>query len=253
MAETSSHSERLRGKIALVTGGSRGIGAGIAKRLAAEGAQVAISYSAAADAANAVVDHIVKQGGKAHAFKADATHPNEIKQLIKDVVSRFGRIDILVNNAGVFVGKPVEEISDAEYDQVFDVNVRAVFTAVREASPHIPDGGRIITIGSVNGQRAPITGVALYSATKFAVQGFTRGWSREFAARNITVNVIQPGPIDTDLNPETGPFAEILLPMVPLGRYGKTDEVGALTAFLASPEASYITGAAINIDGGMEA
>jgi 3-oxoacyl-[acyl-carrier protein] reductase len=158
-----------------------------------------------------------------------------------------------VNNAGVFVGKPLEQVTDEDYDRAFNINVKSVFAAVREAAPHLKEGGRIITIGSVNGQRAPLPGIAIYSATKFAVQGLTRGWSREFAPRGITVNVIQPGPVDTDMNPASGDFATIMLPMVPMNRYGRTDEIASLAAFLASPEASYITGAAINIDGGMEA
>jgi 3-oxoacyl-[acyl-carrier protein] reductase len=252
MTQTPSH-HRLSGKVALVTGGSRGIGRAIAERLGAEGADIAISYAASSGAANEVVSAIQQSGRRAEAFKADAAKPEQVTKLIDDVVQRFGRLDILVNNAGVFVGKPLEETSDADYEQAFDVNVRAVFAAVRAASRHLPQGGRIITIGSVNGQRAPFPGVALYAATKFAVQGFTRGWSREFAPRGITVNVIQPGPVDTDMNPASGPFADMILPMVPMARYGKPNEIASLAAFLASDEAAYITGAAINIDGGMEA
>jgi 3-oxoacyl-[acyl-carrier protein] reductase len=250
MAETE---KRLQGKVALVTGGSRGIGAAIAKRLGEEGAHVAISYSASPDAAQTVVAAIREHGRKAEAIKADSADPSEVAGLVKSVVQRFGRLDILVNNAGVFVGKPVEQVTDEDYDRAFNINVKSVFAAVREAAPHLKEGGRIITIGSVNGQRAPLPGIAIYSATKFAVQGLTRGWSREFAPRGITVNVIQPGPVDTDMNPASGDFATIMLPMVPMNRYGRTDEIASLAAFLASPEASYITGAAINIDGGMEA
>jgi 3-oxoacyl-[acyl-carrier protein] reductase len=253
MSNTSSPAKRLSSKIALVTGGSKGIGAAIAKRLAAEGADVAISYSASPDAAQSVVAAIRELGQQAQAFKADAAYPAEVTALVKAVVQRFGKLNILVNNAGIFSGGAVEEVTDENYDRAFAVNVKSVFAAVREAAHHLKEGGRIITIGSVNGQRAPIAGIALYAATKFAVQGFTRGWAREFAPRGITVNVIQPGPVDTDLNPATGDFSKILLPMVPMNRYGRVDEIANLAAFLASEEASYITGAALNIDGGMEA
>jgi 3-oxoacyl-[acyl-carrier protein] reductase len=214
---------------------------------------VAISYSASPEAAEATLAAIRERGRQADAFKADAAHPEEVGKLVNDVAARFGRFDILVNNAGVFMGGPVEEITDEVYDKTFAVNVKAVFAAVRAAAAHLKEGGRIITIGSVNGQRAPMAGIALYAATKFAVQGFTRGWAREFAPRGVTVNVIQPGPIDTDMNPATGDFAKLLLPMVPMNRYGHVEEVASLAAFLASPEASYITGAAFNVDGGMEA
>jgi len=253
MPSLSNASEKLSGKIALVTGGSRGIGAAIAKRLAAEGASVAISYSASPDAAESVVQTIREHGSEGEAFKADAAQPSEVANLVNSVATRFGGIDILVNNAGVFIRKPVEQITDEEFDHSFGVNVKAVFVAVREASRHLREGGRIINIGSVRGQRAPYLGIALYAGTKFAIQGLSRGWSKEFAPRGITVNVIQPGPIDTDMNPATSDLASLLLPMVPLNRYGSADEVASLAAFLASREASFITGAVINIDGGMEA
>jgi 3-oxoacyl-[acyl-carrier protein] reductase len=249
----SNNASKLLGKVALVTGGSRGIGAAIAKRLAAEGADVAISYSASPDAAQSVVAAIESLGRKAKAFKADAAHPAEVAKLIDDVAAHFGKLDILVNNAGVFAMGPVEQISDEEFDRSFNVNVKSVFAAVRAASKYLTEGGRIITIGSVSGQRAPFPGIALYAATKFAVQGLTRGWAREFAPRGVTVNVIQPGPIDTDMNPASGDFASMILPAIPANRYGTVDEVASLAAFLASPEASYITGAAVNIDGGFEA
>lgn len=253
MSNLSNGAKRLAGKVALVTGGSRGIGAAIAKRLGSEGANVAISYSSSPDAARRVVGEIRREGSDAEAFKADAARPAEVRQLVRTAAARFSGLDILVNNAGVFLAKPVQETSDEEYDRIFDINVKAVFAAVREAANHLQDGGRIITIGSIAGNRASFPGVALYSATKFAVQGLTRGWSREFAPRRITVNVIQPGPIDTDMNPADGDLAKMLLPQVPLSRYGKGDEVASLAAFLASDEASFITGAAINIDGGKDA
>ncbi|MDX2263358.1 MAG: 3-oxoacyl-ACP reductase family protein [Hyphomicrobiales bacterium] len=248
-----SHHQKLSGKVALVTGGSRGIGAAIAKRLAADGAKVAITYSASPDAANAVVAEIKSKGGEAVAFKANAANASEAAGAVAQAAQHFGRLDILVNNAGVWDVKPVAEVTDADYDRLFDVNVRAVFAAVREASKHLGDGGRIITIGSVNGDRVPYSGGALYGATKFAVQGFTRGWAREFGPKGVTVNVVQPGPIDTDMNPASGDFASALIPALAIPRYGKTQEVADLVAFVASPEASYITGAALNVDGGFEA
>lgn len=253
MTDRSSIGQRLAGKVALVTGGSRGIGAAIVKRLAQEGAKVAFSYVASADAANRLVEEVKREGGNAVAFRADAASAHESAELVRRTVAHFGGLDILVNNAGVFILKPVQEITDEEYDRLFDVNVRGVFAAVREAANHLSDGGRIITIGSVSGERAHFYGGALYSATKFAVQGLTRGWARELAPRNITVNVVQPGPIDTDMNPANSEFAEELRKTVPLNRYGFTDEVANTVAFLASPEASYISAAAINVDGGLEA
>ncbi len=176
-----------------------------------------------------------------------------MNQLVEQTVQHFGRLDILVNNAGVLVFKPVTDISDQEYDHVFDVNVRAVFVAVREAAKHMGEGGRIITMGSVNGQRAPFPGIALYSASKFAVQGFTRGWARELAPKGITVNVVQPGPIDTDMNSASSDSAQAIIPTLAIHCYGNAREVADVVAFLASPQASYVTGTAINVDGGMEA
>ncbi len=249
----TTQTRRLSGKVALVTGGSRGIGAAIAKKLAADGAHVAISYSASADAAKSVVADVEAQGVKGAAFKADSADSDAVRSLVRQVAAQFGRLDILVNNAGVFVFKPVQDMTDEEYDHVFDINVRAVFAAVSEAAPIMGEGGRIITIGSVNGQRAPFAGVALYSATKFAVQGFTRGWARELAPKGITVNVVQPGPIDTDMNPADSDFAQVLISTLAIPRYGKPQEVAEVVAFLAGPESSYVTGAAINVDGGMEA
>ncbi len=253
MTEKNHNSERLAGRVAVVTGGSRGIGAAIAKRLAADGASVAISYSASPEAAEKIVAEIEAQGGRSLAIKADAADAGQVQTLIALTVKQFGRLDILVNNAGVFIAKPVTDVTDADYDQVFNVNVRAVFTAVREAAKHMGEGGRVITIGSVNGERISYVGGALYGASKFAVKGFTKGWARELAPKGITVNVVQPGPIDTDMNPAAGEFAGYMAPLTALGRYGKPAEVAEVVAFLAGPESSYVTGAAINVDGGIEA
>lgn len=244
---------KLEGKVAIVTGGSRGIGAAIAKRLAAGGAKVAISYSSSPQAAESVVAEIDAAGGTAVAIKADAADPAQVRALVAKTVEQFKRLDILVNNAGVWIGKPVGELTDEDYDHVFDVNVRGVFAAVREASKHMAEGGRIITIGSVNGERMSYAGGSLYAATKFAVKGFTKGWSRDLAPKGITVNVVQPGPVDTDMNPADGGFADYMSSMTALGRYGKPGEVAEVVAFLAGPDSTYVTGAAINVDGGMEA
>ncbi|MGO4754087.1 SDR family NAD(P)-dependent oxidoreductase, partial [Streptomyces sp. 2MCAF27] len=192
---------RLSGKVAIVTGGSRGIGAGIARRLAEEGATVAVTYVAAADRAEALVKSVIADGGQAMAVRVDVADRAALRSAITEVVEKFGRLDILVNNAGVGVMRPIEELTDADYDLVTAVNLRAVFTAAQEALRHIGDGGRIIMIGSVNAERVPFAGGSLYALTKAGVAGFTRGLARDVAARGITVNNVQPGPVDTDMNP----------------------------------------------------
>jgi 3-oxoacyl-[acyl-carrier protein] reductase len=193
-------SKELNGKVALVTGGSRGIGAAIAKALADDGADVAISYAASADKANAVVKELRKKGVRAEAFRADQANTKEVEGLVETVVKRFGRLDILVNNAGVFASGPVHDRANnlAELERLFAINVGGVATAVRTAAPLMPDGGRIISIGSVAGDTSPWPGIADYSATKGAVAAYTRGWARDLGPRGITVNNVQPGPIDTD-------------------------------------------------------
>jgi 3-oxoacyl-[acyl-carrier protein] reductase len=249
-------SKELNGKVALVTGGSRGIGAAIAKALADDGADVAISYSASPDKAKAVVNSLLEKGVRAHAFKADQANAKEVEVLVKSVVERFGRLDILVNNAGVFVTGLVHDRGNnlAELDRQFAVNVGGVAAAVRAAAPLMGDGGRIISIGSVAGQTSPWPGIADYSATKGAVAAYTRGWARDLGPRGITVNNIQPGPIDTDMNPaQNGEFAAAQTTATALGRYGKPEEVAAAVAFLASPSAAYITGTTLNVDGGFNA
>jgi 3-oxoacyl-[acyl-carrier protein] reductase len=248
-------SKELNGKVALVTGGSRGIGAAIAKALADDGADVAISYSASADKADAVVKELRKKGVRAEAFRADQAKTDEVEGLVETVVRRFGRLDILVNNAGVFASAPVHDRANnlAELDRLFAVNVGGVATAVRTAAPLMPDGGRIISIGSVAGDTSPWPGVADYSATKGAVAAYTRGWARDLGPRGITVNTVQPGPIDTDMAPRDGEVADGLKARTVIGRYGKPEEVAAAVAFLASPAASYITGTTLNVDGGYSA
>ena len=244
-------SKKLEGKIALITGGSRGIGAAIAQRLAADGANVAITYTKGADAAAAVVKEIERAGRKAIAIQADAADADAVKAAVEKTVTTFGRLDILVNNAGTAVPKRFEETTLEELDRLMDINVRGVFVATQAALKHMKTGGRIISIGSAVGERALTPGLVPYSATKGAVKMFTQGLSREVASRGITVNNVQPGPIDTDTNPATGEWAVPQKAFTALGRYGHVDEVAALVAFVAGPESSYITGANLNVDGGM--
>ena len=240
----------LTNKTALVTGASRGIGAAIAERLAKDGARVAITYTKGADAAAQVVKAIKAAGGEAIAIKADATDAKAVNAAVEETVKTFGQLDILVNNAGTAIPKPFEETTLDEMDQMIDLNVRGVFIATQAALKHLKDGGRIISIGSCVGERATTPGLAAYSATKGAVKMFTQGLSREVGSRGITVNNVQPGPIDTDLNPAAGDWAVPQIANTALKRYGHVDEIAALVAFVAGPEASYITGANLTVDGG---
>jgi len=249
----NNNERELTGKVALVTGGSRGIGAAIAKRLAAEGASVALTYSKDSDAAVSVVEAIEHDGGKAVAIQADAADADAVRNAVETTVETFGRLDVLVNNAGTVIPMPVEETTLADFDRVFAVNVRGTFVATQAALKHIKSGGRIIMIGSCLGERVFFPGMAPYSATKGAIKMFTQGLARELGARGVTVNNIQPGPIDTDLNPASSEWAASQKAAVPLERYGRTDEVAALVAFVAGPESSYINGANLTVDGGINA
>jgi 3-oxoacyl-[acyl-carrier protein] reductase len=246
-------SKRLQGKTALVTGASRGIGAAIAKRLAADGANVAITYARGADAASAVVKEIERAGGTAIAIQADATKPEAVQAAVEKVVSAFGKLDILVNNAGTAIPKKFEETTLEEFDQVINLNIRSVFVTTQAALKQMNNNGRIISIGSCVGERMMTPGLVPYSATKSAIRMFTQGLSREVGDRGITVNNVQPGPIDTDLNPASGEWATPQKAATALDRYGKAEEVAALVAFVASPEASYITGTNLTVDGGTNA
>ena len=243
----------LTNKTAFVTGASRGIGAAIAKRLAADGAQVAITYTKGADAAAKVVKEIETAGGKAIAIRADATDAEAVNAAVEQTVKTFGKLDILVNNAGTAIPKPFEEAPLEELDQVINLNLRGVFIATQAALKHMQDGGRIISIGSCVGERMMTPGLVAYAATKGAVKIFTQGLAREVGARGITVNNVQPGPIDTDLNPAAGDWAEPQVANTALKRYGKVEDVASLVSFVAGPEASYITGTSLTVDGGTNA
>jgi 3-oxoacyl-[acyl-carrier protein] reductase len=245
--------KQLEGKSAIVTGGSRGIGAAIAKRLAGDGANVAITYAKDSASAEAVVKAIEQAGGKGLAIQADAADAAAVKSAVEQAAAAFGSLDILVNNAGTAIPKKFEDTSLEELDRVLNINVRGVFVATQAALKHLNNGGRIINIGSCVGERMMTPGLVPYSATKGAVKMFTQGLSREVADRNITVNNVQPGPIDTDLNPAAGDWAEPQKAFTALNRYGHVEEVAALVAFVAGPESSYITGTNLTVDGGTNA
>ncbi|MDP9173457.1 MAG: 3-oxoacyl-ACP reductase FabG [Planctomycetota bacterium] len=244
----------LSGKVALVTGGSRGIGAAISRHLAALGATVLVNYNTSSGPAQKVVTDIRAAGGKAHAIGGNVGVPADVDKLFAEIdKTHGGKLDILVNNAGVYITGMLVEATSEDYSRSFDVNVRAVFEVTRRAAKRLNANGRIITIGSIIGERVPFPGGSIYAATKFAVAGFSRGWAREFASQGITVNVVQPGPIDTDMNPdnESNAMAGAMRAMVPLGRYGKAEEVAAVVGFVASPAAAFVNGATINVDGGV--
>ncbi len=245
--------KKLEGKVALVTGGSRGIGAAIAKRLAVDGAKVAITYTKGADAAAAVVAEIERAGGKALAVQADAVDAGAVKAAVEKTVATFGGLDVLVNNAGTAIPNRFEDATLEELDRVVDLNIRGLFFATHAALKHLNNNGRIINIGSAVGERVAVPGLVPYAATKGAVKIFTQGLAREVGDRAITVNNVQPGPIDTDLNPASGDWAVPQKAGTALKRYGTVDEVAALVAFVASPEAAYITGTNLTVDGGTNA
>lgn len=241
---------KLNGKVALITGGSRGIGAAIAKRLAREGAQVAITWSTNSDKATEVVESIKAAGGHAIAIQADSANPADIRRAVASVVEQEGGLDILINNAGVATMVPVEEFQEADFDRLMAVNVKGVYVATQEALRHLKAGGRIINIGSINADVVPFPGMAIYAMSKAAIATFSRGLAREVGARGITVNNIQPGPVNTDMNPADSDFAETLRGLMAVPRYGSAEEIAGLAAYLASDESAFVTGASWNIDGG---
>ena len=243
----------LEGKVALVTGGSRGIGAAIALRLARDGAAVAFTYVSAADKAEAVAKQIDADGGRVLVIRADSADPGAVTAAVEQTVRDLGRIDILVNNAGIFAAEPFGEITAEQADRLWAVNVRAAFTAAQAAARHMTGGGRIISIGSALAERVPVPGLTLYATSKAALTGLTRGLARDLGPRGITANVVHAGLIDTDMNPADGPGADVLRSVTAVGRYGHADEIAATVAHLAGDGGRYITGTAVTVDGGFAA
>ncbi|AMR80774.1 SDR family oxidoreductase [Cupriavidus nantongensis] len=243
----------LAGKIALVTGGSRSIGAAIARRLAADGAAVALTYSASADKAATVVREIEAAGGRAIALAADAGDAAAVRRAVAATVDAFGGLDILVNNAGLGLGGAIEDIAFDTYERMIAVNVTGVFVATQEAVRHMKPGGRVIHIGSSMARYAAFPTASLYTLTKGAIAGFNRSLVRDLGPKGITVNTVHPGPTDTDMNPAGGPVSEIVGPGIALGRYGQPHEIAGVVAFLAGPDAAFVTGAEIVADGGFTA
>ncbi|OBZ26146.1 oxidoreductase [Pseudomonas protegens] len=243
----------LSGKVALIQGGSRGIGAAIVERLAAEGASVAFTYVSSASKAQALQDSIIAKGGKALAIHADSADAEAIRRAVNDSVKAFGRLDILVNNAGVLAIAPLDEFKLEDFDRTLAINVRSVFIATQEAARHMGEGGRIINIGSTNADRMPFAGGGPYAMSKAALVGLTKGLARDLGPRGITINNVQPGPVDTDMNPADSDFAASLMDLMAIRRYGHAEEVASFVAYLASAEAGYITGASLTIDGGFGA
>lgn len=243
----------LAGKKAFVTGASRGIGAAIARRLAAEGADVAIGYERSAEAADTLAAEIRRGGRRAVAVRMSASEPASVKQAVDRAASELGGLDILINNAGIFRGGPVEGLTLQEVDEVLAVNVRAVVLASHAALAHLPEGGRIVSIGSNLATRVPDAGMSLYALSKSALIGWTQGLARDLGPRGITVNLVHPGSTDTDMNPADGPQAAQQAQRMAIKRYGKADDVAALVAFVAGPQAGSINGAGLTVDGGANA
>ncbi|MGV0838346.1 3-oxoacyl-ACP reductase family protein [Mycolicibacterium thermoresistibile] len=241
----------LVGRRALVTGGSRGIGAQTVRRLTADGAAVAFTYAASATEAEKLVAEVAEQGGRAVAIQADAADPTQVAAAVEKTVVELGGLDVLVNNAAVAHMAPIDEFPGEQFDRLVAVNIGGMFWAVRSAVPHLGEGSRIINIGSINADQIPAAGFSVYGLTKGAVASFTRGLARDLGPRGITVNNVQPGPIDTDANPDNGgQFSEASKQMMALGRYGHVSDVAAIVSFLAGPESGFVTGANWNVDGG---
>jgi 3-oxoacyl-[acyl-carrier protein] reductase len=246
--------QTLKNKRALITGGSRGIGAAIVKRLAREGADVAFTYSSSPDKANETVKAAQALGVQAIAIRADSADASAVVTAVERTVKELGGLDILVNSAGVLAFGPIDDFKLADFDRTVAVNVRAVFVATQAAVKHMKEGGRIINIGSCNAERMPFPGGAVYAMSKSALQGLVQGLARDLGVRGITINNVQPGPINTEMNPDKSEFAEMLKKQfMALPRYGTAEEVAAMVAYLAGPEAAYVTGASLTIDGGFNA
>ena len=244
---------QLKNKRALVTGGSRGIGAAIVRRLAREGADVALTYVAKPDDANQTAAAAKALGVRALAIQADGADAEAVVAAIERTASELGGLDILVNNAGVAAMAPIDTFTLENFDRTFAVNVRAVFVATQAAVKHMKDGGRIINLGSCNAERMPFVGGAVYAMSKAALVGLVKGLARDLGPRGITINNVQPGPVATEMNPPDGPFADMLKKLMALPRYSSPDEIAALVAYLAGPEAGFVTGASLTIDGGFTA
>jgi len=250
---SNSNRKSLHNKVALVVGGSRGIGAAIVQRLAAEGAAVAFTYVNSAQKAEALAAGLRAEDSKVLAIQADSADEAALRAAVNTTVKTFGQLDILINSAGVLAIGPLEDFSMADFDRTLAINVRSVFVAIQEAARHMGEGGRIITIGSTNAERMPFAGGGVYAMSKAAIVGLTKGLARDLGPRGITINNVQPGPVDTDMNPDSGEFAETLKGLMALPRYGRTEEIASFVAYLAGPEAGYITGASLTIDGGFAA
>jgi 3-oxoacyl-[acyl-carrier protein] reductase len=251
--QTKIRMKKLENKVALVTGGSRGIGAATVRRLAAEGARVAFTYTSSAEKAQALVAEINAAGGRALAIKANSAQASEIINAVNKTVAEWGGLHILVNNAGIIIAKDFQEHTLEDYDQIMSVNVKAVYVATQEALKHIKTGGRIITIGSNMADNAIGQNMTLYTMSKSALQGFTRGLARDLGPKGINVTLVQPGPIDTDMNPADGAHADHARSRMALGRYGAAEDVAGLVSFLSSNDAGHITGSWITVDGGFNA
>jgi 3-oxoacyl-[acyl-carrier protein] reductase len=243
----------LAGKVALITGGSRGIGAAIARRLARDGAAVAVTYNASPEKAEEVVRGVETAGGRALAVRADSADVGAVRRAVTTTVETFGGIDVLVNNAGILMLATVDQFSVEDFDRMVAVNVRAIFVAVQEAANYLRPGGRVINIGSMVADRTGFPGASVYGMTKAAVAALTRGLAIDLAPRGITVNNVQPGPTETDMNPKGGPHDDLLINMLPVKRKGTADEIAGMVSYLASAEAAFVTGASLTIDGGLTA
>lgn len=243
----------LRNKVALVTGGSRGMGAAIAGRLAREGADVALTYISGSDKARTVIAEIERAGRRGLAIAADNADPAAVRAAVERTAAELGRLDILVNNVGIFVVKPLDALTLDDFERTMAVNVRAVFVASQAAAAHMGEGGRIITIGSNLAEHVPMPGVSLYSLSKAALIGFTKGMARDLGPRGITVNIVHPGSTDTDMNPANGEYADAQRNRMAIPRFAEPRDIAGLVAWLASEESRFMTGAGLTIDGGTNA